>query len=321
MKNSLYISLFRNSPENLAIIKRLNNPIDFVVEDANIAFCNTFRLDNHSLSDEFLHQNPQLNITDSLMLLSDPTYTKKEIQKEIFLSGINQFFHITIFPLEDDYFCIRLQEVRDKDLLTLITDSMPTIIAYWNKDLYCVYANKQFGNWFKKDLTNIIGQYQKDVIGEKLFTMNYEFTMRALKGEPQSYEREMIMPDGEIKYTKVQYVPNNTSDGIAGYFVSIVDVTDIRKREMRLNEITIQQQIILENEIVGIARVQDRKLIWVNPAFEKTLGYGREELTGLSTRLIYETEEMYKTMGDKIHSFLQRGNAFRFQIKSKKKTS
>ncbi|HNF27801.1 MAG TPA: PAS domain S-box protein, partial [Leptospiraceae bacterium] len=208
---------------------------------------------------------------------------------------------------------------KEKDLLTLITDSMPTIIAYWDKNLNCVYANKQFGNWFKKDLSTIIGHYQKDVIGEKLYNMNYEFTMRALKGEPQSYEREMIMPDGEKKYTKVHYIPNNTENGTIGYFVSIVDVTDIRIREMRLNEITKQQQIILENEIVGIARVQERKLVWVNPAFESTLGYGRDELTGQSTRIVYESDELYESMGEKIYTSLQSGKTFRFQIESRRK--
>ena len=456
MKNSLYISMFMNSPESFAVIRLQKNNQDdfpsFILEEANPAFLKIFGTDNLIHLNEILVHSRELNISGSIEALSNSVHSVKEVNKEVYIFGLGRYFRLSIYLLEEEHFCIHLQDIqekkrkelsieaesrlsryildfssagysvynmetgeceffnktfkkffpylfsdpenglslkklyredikdcigtallheseqicqykvqkdrfevitlecrvsvfsfqgkrnllmiikdisayeniseelrKEKDLLTLITDSMPTIIAYWDRNLDCVYANKQFGKWFKKDLSTIIGHYQKDVIGEKLYNMNYEYTMRALKGEPQSYEREMIMPDGEKKYTKVHYIPNNTENGTIGYFVSIVDVTDIRIREMRLNDITRQQQVILENEIVGIARVQNRKLVWVNPAFEKTLGYSRDELTGQSTRIVYDSDEMYEEMGRKIYSSLQTGNTFRFQIESRKR--
>lgn len=66
--------------------------------------------------------------------------------------------------------------------------------------------------------------------------------------------------------------------------------------------------------MIGIAKVRNRKFTWVNPAFEKMLGYPHGALAGKATRLSYRSEAAYLNFGQSAYSVISTKNVFRSQL-------
>ena len=56
----------------------------------------------------------------------------------------------------------------DKSLLTAMTDAIPGMIAYWDKELCCRFANKAYAAWHGQQPGDIIGRSLQSVLGEFL---------------------------------------------------------------------------------------------------------------------------------------------------------
>ena len=80
-----------------------------------------------------------------------------------------------------------------------------------------------------------------------------------------------------------------------------------------LEQALLDQQAMLNNDMVGIVKVQDRLVVWANPAFEAMLGCGSGELVGTPSRLYYPSEEAYLKLGQEAYPMLRSGQVYRSQ--------
>lgn len=82
---------------------------------------------------------------------------------------------------------------------------------------------------------------------------------------------------------------------------------ELNQANDKLRHLLGEQSTLLDNQSVGIATVQNRKILWCNPAFLSMLGYDKlEELLGHSTRQFYLHEadfidmaKAYQALADK----------------------
>ena len=82
---------------------------------------------------------------------------------------------------------------------------------------------------------------------------------------------------------------------------------ELEQLNRKLQELTEEQQIILENAGVGIALVKNRKRKWVNTTFCKMFGYSTEEMSDVSTRPVYPSDEDYEQFGNEAYAVLATG--------------
>jgi diguanylate cyclase (GGDEF)-like protein/PAS domain S-box-containing protein len=75
-----------------------------------------------------------------------------------------------------------------------------------------------------------------------------------------------------------------------------------------------EQKAILNNELVGIVTVRDRRIVWANPAFEHMLGFNSGELEGTLTRQNYPSDEAFRSFGEAAYPVLAAGKVFRTQM-------
>lgn len=116
-------------------------------------------------------------------------------------------------------------------------------------------------------------------------------------------------------YFSLNYYPVLGNDGKpASVVVYATDITDRHLDRLRMEHLLAEQKTILENELIGIVTVKDRKIIWANPAFEKMLGYAVGELIGTPTSRNYPSEEAYLAFGAAAYSDLAAGKIYRSQI-------
>lgn len=161
-------------------------------------------------------------------------------------------------------------------------DAAPAMIAYWNHDLRCEYANKAYRHWFGERAADVVGMTLPELLGPELFGLNEPFVRGALRGEPQSFERRLTRPDGSVRFTLAQYLPE-VADGVTRGFLAIVsEVTAARQAEAALQASEERFQQVLEVSPVPYALNDERQtMTYVNPAFVRTFGYSLEEVSTL----------------------------------------
>jgi len=117
-----------------------------------------------------------------------------------------------------------------------ITDAIPGMVAYWDKDLRCRFANKGYLEWFGREPEELIGTTLQELLGERLFGLNEGYARAALAGREQQFERELTKPDGSVGHTLAHYVPDVADGEVRGFFVKVSDVTALKSAQLALEE-------------------------------------------------------------------------------------
>jgi diguanylate cyclase (GGDEF)-like protein/PAS domain S-box-containing protein len=132
-------------------------------------------------------------------------------------------------------------------------------------------------------------------------------------GHCYNLEAAFVMKDGRI-LTAQMSAHVITLAGESCILSMTRDVTERKQNELRLERLTNEQKAMLETELVGIVRLMNRKVEWVNPAFEHMMGYEHGELIGTSTRIHYLSEAAYLGLAEAAYSLLASGQVYRTQI-------
>ncbi|TGM60172.1 PAS domain-containing hybrid sensor histidine kinase/response regulator [Leptospira adleri] len=152
-----------------------------------------------------------------------------------------------------------------------ILDALPALIGFWDSNLINRFSNKAYIDWFGMKPLEIYGKHIRDVLGESLYEQNLPYMEKALKGEMQSFERKIPMPDGKSsKYSLAQYIPNTVNGKTSGFFVIVNDITSIRETTELLRKSEIELNTLFESLPIGVTLLNhDHEVVKVNPALEK----------------------------------------------------
>src|SRR6188472_2603958 len=92
--------------------------------------------------------------------------------------------------------------------MRLLVDRVPTMLAYWDRNLICRFANRAYEEWFGVNPDRLIGTSIRDLLGPELFAMNEPYLRRALAGERQVFERIVPGPDDVQRHSLAEYIPD-----------------------------------------------------------------------------------------------------------------
>lgn len=130
---------------------------------------------------------------------------------------------------------IQGEKVELESRLHLITDAVPALIAYVDRDRRYQFANKRYAAWFGYTKAGIIGKPLAEVLGLDLYGRLMPQVERALAGETVSYEYPHRSPERGTLYARSTLVPEKNDVGeVAGLFVLSVDITEQRKAQAAL---------------------------------------------------------------------------------------
>lgn len=253
-------SLFAGGPPSMESILRFNaergefGPCDPSVEVA-------VRLDQA--------RNPASQALES----TRPNGTTLEIIRSPVPGGGLVSFYFDITPRK------RTQAAAEEreGFLKTITNNIPGMIAYWNRDLRCDFANSQYFNWFGRTEEDMRSIHIREFLGEKLFAENQPHMMAALRGEEQRFERTITKLNGEISITWIQYLPHRVDGEVLGFLVLVSDVTPLKLIEQKLRV----SDAALKSVSQGVAITHpDGCILSANVAFEEMTGYGSADLQG-----------------------------------------
>lgn len=130
-----------------------------------------------------------------------------------------------------------LNEIRSSEhVLRLIVDNSPSMLAYWNRDLSCRFANRAYEAWFGVDPDGLIGTSIRDLLGPQLFELNRPYIEGVLAGEQQIFERLLPEPGGVKRHSLAYYSPAIADGEVVGFLVQVSDVSALKKAEATLQE-------------------------------------------------------------------------------------
>lgn len=114
-----------------------------------------------------------------------------------------------------------------------VLERIPAMVAYWNRDQICLFANNAYRDWFGKAPEQIIGKSMEELLGP-LYRMNLPHIQAVLQGEEQVFERTIPNPRGGVRYSIATYTPDTVDGEVRGFFVHVADVSPLKKLEHEL---------------------------------------------------------------------------------------
>jgi len=118
-----------------------------------------------------------------------------------------------------------------------ITDNLPLLIAYIDKDQRMLFCNATWREWLGIDPASVVGRLLSEVIGPNLYEQRREQLQRALAGERLTFEVESLAL-GVNRYLHTEFIPDVQPDGaVAGVYALSTDVTSSKRVELKLSQL------------------------------------------------------------------------------------
>ncbi len=115
-----------------------------------------------------------------------------------------------------------------------VVDAIPAMVAYWDEDEVCRFANRAYLDWFGRTREEMIGITLEQLLGP-IYPLNRPYIRAALAGETQHFERTIPIPgSGEVRESIATYIPETIEGRTVGFYVHVSDATLLKRREQEL---------------------------------------------------------------------------------------
>ncbi|MBD1808744.1 PAS domain-containing protein [Microcoleus sp. FACHB-SPT15] len=165
--------------------------------------------------------------------------------------------------------------------LRLITDALPTPIAYVDASLHYRFNNQAYEDWFGVSRNDIAGEPIVSVLGETAYQTIQPRLEAVLAGEPVSFEVQMPYKDGD-RYIQATYIPDFGKQGEVRGFVALVN--DITQRQQALKQQA--ESLALIDALLAVAPIgicffdQELRYIRINQVLAQINGLSVEQHLG-----------------------------------------
>lgn len=127
-----------------------------------------------------------------------------------------------------------------------LVDTVPSMLAYWDRHLRCRFANRAYITWFGVDPDDLIGRSLHDLLGPALFALNEPYIKGVLEGTQQVFERIVPGPDGTKRHSLASYIPDIVDGEVNGFVAHVTDITPLKETEAALRAEVARREFALK---------------------------------------------------------------------------
>ena len=167
----------------------------------------------------------------------------------------------------------RDQAAQAAKRLRAVTDNLPTMIAYVDRDERFRFANDQYRRLPGVDPASLIGKTVKEGLGDEAYAVIGPFLAATFTGERQQFERTSLV-DGKPSWLRSEYLPDIDESGqVIGLYAMTVDVTERREAGARLHDSETRLRAITDNIPAMIGHFgRDERCLFANTTVRKLTG-------------------------------------------------
>ncbi len=127
-----------------------------------------------------------------------------------------------------------------------------TMLAYWDSDLVCRFANNAYIDWFGKTPDEIINKVtMPDLLGD-LYEKNIKYIDGVLGGKVQVFERDVPIANGSVRNSVATYIPDYDDGVVRGFYAHVTDITFLKnKNTSGWSSIHTKNAWFFEEKIIG----------------------------------------------------------------------
>jgi diguanylate cyclase (GGDEF)-like protein/PAS domain S-box-containing protein len=129
----------------------------------------------------------------------------------------------------------RRLEASERSLRT-ITDNVPVLISYIDRDERYGFANATYETWHGIPVAGIIGKTVADVLGKDTCARYQEMLRKNLAGNPVRFETTVRGPDG-VRIVEVTGIPDIQDGACHGVYMLSSDITQAKRHADELSRL------------------------------------------------------------------------------------
>lgn len=153
-------------------------------------------------------------------------------------NGVTVGISVFAYEVSEQVQARQLRE-RNERQLQLITDALPVLISYLDREEKYQFVNQSYESWFQKKPSELLGLTIQQVVGEQAYAGVAHYIKRALAGERLDFEARMPYREDFVRYIHTSYVPDVQDGEVVGFYGMVMDITDqveSRQQVEALNE-------------------------------------------------------------------------------------
>jgi PAS domain S-box-containing protein len=175
------------------------------------------------------------------------TFTCQAYQEQGQIAGVAVFLHEVTEQVQ-----ARQAVEATARQLRLITDALPVLIGYLDRDHVYRFANRAYQDWFGQAPAALIGRPVREVVGEAAYQAALPRMEQALAGERVDFAARMPYREDFVKHIQTSYIPDVQAGHVRGFYTLVLDVTEqvlAREQVQVLNQelATINAQLTATN--------------------------------------------------------------------------
>ncbi|MDB6000098.1 MAG: hypothetical protein JWP52_1797 [Rhizobacter sp.] len=160
--------------------------------------------------------------------------TQRQRRHAAELHAVNESLETRITERTDVLVATNRQLCEAQTLLRGITDNLPVLISYIDRDLRLQFYNATYQSWFGVEPRINVGRPIRDVVGHVLFEPRRALLLQALTGERLTTIATVLVR-GQPRDIESTYVPHIDDDGqVLGLYAVSTDVSELKDSQRRL---------------------------------------------------------------------------------------
>ncbi len=183
--------------------------------------------------------------------------------------------------------------------LKLITDNIPALVSFVDRQEKYVFVNKKYEEFFSRPAEQFIGVPMREVSGEDAYNQAKPYLTKVFSGEAASYEYWRDDGQNMPRYLHSSIVPYREENGaVKGFFSLIQDLTENKLIEDILRENQRKYLTLLDNLPGTVYRCKnDRQwtMEFLSDGCLKLTGYPPERFYGVKALSFTDiTDEVFR---------------------------
>ncbi|QPF71749.1 diguanylate cyclase [Roseateles sp. DAIF2] len=189
-------------------------------------------------------QMPHVGGYREVALLSDALgdLSRRQAEQDAALAGLNASLEQRVAQRTQELQQALAQLQAGERRLRMITDNLPALISYIDRDQRLLFLNATFQSWMGLDPRAALGRRLPELLSPGDYSARQLQLARALAGQRVDFEIEVAAAAGEggaKRLLRIEYIPDLLDDGtVAGLYTLGSDITAAKLVEQHLDRLT-----------------------------------------------------------------------------------